>query len=181
MPYLRFATEIDPVEAAKDKTREDKTEALEKFRQERRRHIRFLQSHNKDIVHGSRTLDEFYYQHLVASGDRLETADQSRQDKQKRFANDMRERNHGQVASRYFYGEDLEQREHWDILRVDQLWMWIIDESESPVTTLLYTRLWIVLTNTQVSRDNHHVFDPSHRRHQGPGVRKCPWPFEQTD
>lgn len=65
------------------------------------------------ILHGSRTLDEFGYYSLINTDDR---------DKD-------------QVVTRYLEPDRQKGRvndpgQEWPILRVDQLWLWVIDESQ---------------------------------------------------
>lgn len=179
MPYLRFSTEIDPDEigaageigetkVGETEAEETEAERLHKVHQARNRHKEFLETHRDDIVHGSRTLDEFYYQHLLKSGNGHEPADESskekqedenRQQKQDRFAKDLENRNMNQVTSRYFYGDKIKNGGHWDILRVDQLWMWIIDDGKT--FALVYTCLWVDPTDSpSFSRDDRYVVHP---------------------
>jgi hypothetical protein len=61
----------------------------------------------------SRTLDQFYYHSLT----------------------DTRKRDENQVVTRYInkvHGENHTERSTWEILRVDQLWLWVVDESTCP-------------------------------------------------
>lgn len=64
------------------------------------------------MIHGSRTLDEFYY-HFSS---------------ETRFQEDMRRRNLDQVVTKEIDG-DLESRSHFTALRVDQVWLWMLDSS----------------------------------------------------
>jgi len=63
-------------------------------------------------LHESRTLDQFYYRSLIETEDRDET----------------------QVVTRYIdktgWRAPLDPGKQLDILRVDQLWLWVIDESK---------------------------------------------------
>lgn len=69
-------------------------------------------SEKGSIIHRSRSLDEFFYHSL----------------------SNMSERNADQVATRYLNegkrGRELENLNGWQILRVDQLWLWVIDEGQ---------------------------------------------------
>ncbi|PMD33592.1 hypothetical protein L207DRAFT_517658 [Hyaloscypha variabilis F] len=60
------------------------------------------------VVHGTRTLDEAYYQSLT--------------DKE------LSDRNCDQVVTRRVQRHELNPGKTWTILRVDQLWLWLIDE-----------------------------------------------------
>lgn len=60
------------------------------------------------IVHRSRTLDQFYYHSLE----------------------DTSERDSTQVVTRYPELRDKMGESKWEILRVDQLWLWVIDSSK---------------------------------------------------
>lgn len=64
------------------------------------------------IIHGSRTLDEYHYQ--FASDKDFEQ-------------DDIDKRNRDQVVTRWLHrDEDVNNLESWVVLRVDQLWLWII-------------------------------------------------------
>lgn len=58
-------------------------------------------------IHGSRSLDQFYYRSL----------------------SDVSKRNKSQVATRYLVKE-LGKSPDWPILTVDQLWLWVVDEGK---------------------------------------------------
>lgn len=75
------------------------------------------------VVHGSRTLDEFYYQ--FASDREYEQAD-------------IDKRNRDQVVTRWLHrGEDIDRLESWVVLRVDQLWLWIVAPGKVAVPLFL--------------------------------------------
>ncbi|KAL9109115.1 MAG: hypothetical protein Q9227_006206 [Pyrenula ochraceoflavens] len=68
-----------------------------------------IDAYNGKIIHKSRSLDQFYYQTLE----------------------NMSERDADQVATRYITGKretEVQKLSDWTILRVDQLWLWVIDE-----------------------------------------------------
>ena len=69
-------------------------------------------TYNRGIVHGSRTLDEFFYNSM---SDRETEAD-------------LNLRNKKQVTSKRI--SDVDQKGAWKIIRIDQLWLWVIDNSE---------------------------------------------------
>ena len=67
---------------------------------------------NLEVVHGSRTLDEYYYQFA------------SDKDYQQE---DIDKRNRDQVVTRWLHrGKKIDELHSWVLLRVDQLWLWII-------------------------------------------------------
>lgn len=68
-------------------------------------------SHNH-VIHGPRTLDEYFY-HCC----RLENAEKT-----------MKDRNGDQVLSKTLH-EKLCDRSDWILVNVDQLWIWIVNES----------------------------------------------------
>lgn len=99
MPYITFATQ-----------REDGAASEE--------YVKLLKCYeNKNIVmHGSRTLDEFY--------NHFDEKDESEEKKR---------RNMDQVVTRELNkGGDVEKCASWTILRVEQLWLWVINDSENP-------------------------------------------------
>ena len=64
------------------------------------------------VIHGSRTLDEYYYQFA------------SDKDYQQEYID---KRNRDQVVTRWLHrSEDIDSLQSWSVLRVDQLWLWII-------------------------------------------------------
>ncbi|KAI1071858.1 hypothetical protein LB507_005427 [Fusarium sp. FIESC RH6] len=69
-----------------------------------------LDAYKSSTFHEPSTLDEFYYH----------------------FADDSTEernmRNRTQVLTKYLYPDGLEDRNYWPLLRVSQLWIWIIDD-----------------------------------------------------
>ena len=84
-------------------------------------------------LHESRTLDQFYYHSLK----------------------DTEGRDRDQVVTRYIDHMDksdwknpLDRNKQWDILRVDQLWLWIIDEST-------YMPAVLSLSTKGLGRDNY--------------------------
>jgi hypothetical protein len=89
MPYLTFAALQD----AKAKNRS----AISS-------HKKLMEGYTGKIVHGSRTLDQYYYSSLE----------------------DTNARDKDQVITRYFERKNNTKPQ---MLRVDQLWLWVIDES----------------------------------------------------
>ena len=76
---------------------------------------RLLDVYNEKVIHGSRTLDESYYQ---------TTPDKDAKD-------DMAERNKDQVVTKWARSNRNGGEISWTILRVDQLWLWVIDPSKA--------------------------------------------------
>lgn len=73
----------------------------------------FLNAYPASAFHAPSTLDDFYY-HF---------ADDSHNEKSMR--------NKTQVVTKCLYPDSLKDRNYWLLLRVSQLWIWIIDDSES--------------------------------------------------
>jgi len=76
-----------------------------------------------EILHGTRTLDQYYYYSPLA---------------------DTEDRDSSQVVTRYLDNLDpenprdrkAEEATSWEILNVDQLWLWVIDEGKLFETSL---------------------------------------------
>ncbi|GES57195.1 1-alkyl-2-acetylglycerophosphocholine esterase [Aspergillus terreus] len=94
IPYLTFATQYEGPTP------------------ESRKHNSLLEMYKGETVHGSRTLDEAYYQ--FAAGGELDVG--------------MRFRNKDQVVSRWIHGE-MKNRDVWTLLKVDQLWLWVVNSN----------------------------------------------------
>lgn len=88
MPYLTFATR------STDEERKKRYDKLE-------------EQYKNKVLHGPRTLDQFYYYSLSDTSHRDDT----------------------QVVSRYFEEHSGSEKKPKKILEVDQLWLWVIDES----------------------------------------------------
>jgi len=73
------------------------------------RHQKLMEIYKGKIIHASQTLDQFYYHSLANT--------------------DLRDRD--QVVTRYIEG--TRNKNLWGseltVLRVDQLWLWVVDES----------------------------------------------------
>jgi hypothetical protein len=69
-----------------------------------------------NIVHGPRTLDEFYYHSC----------------EEKNLREDILRRNEDQILSKTIHGS-LADLQSWVLINVDQLWIWVIDESMKPL------------------------------------------------
>lgn len=77
-----------------------------------------FKAYQESVIHQPTTLDEFYYQ-FALDGKSIE---------------DRNKRNKDQVVTRYLRQEAVENEICWPLLRVSQLWIWIIDESTFPYT-----------------------------------------------
>ncbi len=125
MPYLTFAKQVRSGQPSHD-------------------YDELLESYRNRVIHGSRTLDEFYY-HF---------------DEDTELADDMRRRNEDQVVSKEIYGS-TENEDSWTLLRVDQLWLWVIDESELRVVCFPWNFLHPnpALPETIITSSTHRVDD----------------------
>lgn len=73
---------------------------------------RLLDAYAGKVVHGSQTLDESYY-HSLTDPDAI---------------SDMARRNRDQVVTKRVQSFPYKnQKKPWTIIRVDQLWIWVID------------------------------------------------------
>lgn len=106
MPYLTFGTlpyNLNP----KQKTQKYPTDLLANWR-----HRDLMSTYQGKVVHASQTLDQFYY-HSLSNTD---------------------ERDVDQVVTRYIEG--TKRKDEWSnnltILRVDQLWLWVVNNSKKP-------------------------------------------------
>jgi hypothetical protein len=76
-----------------------------------------MSAYQGKVVHASQTLDQFYY-HSLSNTD---------------------ERDVDQVVTRYIEG--TKQKDKWGnnltILRVDQLWLWVVDNSKNFLSDLV--------------------------------------------
>lgn len=101
MPYLTFAREAQDAKGSPEYTN-------------------LLECYKQNVIHGSRTLDEFFY-HFAQDA---------------KLKSEMQRRNGDQVVTREITGP-TKGLEYWTILRVDQLWLWVVDESEPIILCLL--------------------------------------------
>ncbi|RYP42903.1 hypothetical protein DL770_011945 [Monosporascus sp. CRB-9-2] len=95
MPYVNFAMQVK-----EDTENEHKTGY----------HV-LLDLYKNETIHGSRTLDEFYYQFNPDKGDNPE---------------DINRRNKDQIVTKELHDDNCDNLDEWILLRVDQLWLWII-------------------------------------------------------
>lgn len=139
MPYLTFATQH------------------ERPTSNSRRYNELLELYKDETIHGSRTLDEAYYQFAV--GTELDAA--------------MRLRNKDQVVSRRIHGQ-LEGRYSWTLLRVDQLWLWVIN-SNTIITSSTHR-----VDDQQDPVITRILYDLSMKAGRGKGQRQPSTPEELT-
>jgi hypothetical protein len=78
---------------------------------------KLFETYKDSILHGSRTLDEFYYQNISDA--------------------EISRRNQSQVVTRRVHSSLQGVQKSWPIIRVDQLWIWMVDESATPPLSLL--------------------------------------------
>lgn len=74
---------------------------------------RLLEAYSRTAIHGLRTLDESYYQFGSKDGE-----------------TERRRRNKDQVVTRKRYGDALEGEVSWDLVGIEQLWLWVIDSGK---------------------------------------------------
>ncbi|KAJ4127730.1 hypothetical protein NW768_008002 [Fusarium equiseti] len=84
----------------------DETKILEDLKKRRA----LLSAYKASPFHGPSTLDEFYYHFTEDSNE------------------EKNMRNRTQVVTKYLYPNGLEGQSFWPLLRVSQLWIWIIDD-----------------------------------------------------
>ncbi|KAF4339903.1 ankyrin unc44 [Fusarium beomiforme] len=150
MPYFCFSSHCeDDLDHSQD---EDKFKLFVDYK-------KLIEGYNKSVIHGSPTLDEWYY-HF--SNDK-----ESREDKIKR--------NREQVVTKFLSemakpastnGNTNPDPNQWTVLRVNQIWVWTISDSrpfflsfepllEVCELTVLYTE-WII-SSSSYSLDDKHI------------------------
>lgn len=76
-----------------------------------RKYEDLIKVYKEKMIHGSRSLDQFYYDSLP----------------------NLSDRDAGQVVTRYLTGgkrqHEVQKLKDWPFLTVNQLWLWVIDES----------------------------------------------------
>lgn len=114
MPYITFGNCYRENELAKDNGERSSEQNHRQTEIERQmKYQQLLNAYDDKIIHGTRSLDQFYYHSLP----------------------DMKDRNKNQVVTRSFLGGKhgngvTDNVECWPILTVDQLWLWVIDEGK---------------------------------------------------
>jgi hypothetical protein len=73
-----------------------------------------LSTYSKTAIHRFRTLDESYYQFTSDDVDK-----------------ERERRNKDQVVTRRLFNDDMEEAISWDLIGVEQLWLWIVDDSKA--------------------------------------------------
>ncbi|KAL3451732.1 hypothetical protein BJX65DRAFT_268497 [Aspergillus insuetus] len=76
-----------------------------------------LDTYSKAPLHRFRTLDESYYQFTSDDADK-----------------ERKRRNKDQVVTRKLFNDDLEEVASWDLIGVEQLWLWIVND-ETVITS----------------------------------------------
>lgn len=124
IPYLTFEKCFEANEATEDLDMSAQAGNQEMDLQKdnfRAKYRNFMDTYNgkRQVVQGSRSLDQFYYQALP----------------------DMKLRDADQVVTRYLLdkdrGDKTKNGEWWPILSIGQLWLWIIDKSMPHKTSCL--------------------------------------------
>ncbi|XDG03915.1 hypothetical protein ABKA04_003530 [Annulohypoxylon sp. FPYF3050] len=103
MPYLTFSRKVRANASEDDKEAKDLLDA-------KKRHRELLDTYKGRVVHGTPTLDESYY-HFAKDG---------------RSQADRRDRNKTQVVTKILQPYE-ENSPFWTLLRVNQLWVWVIN------------------------------------------------------
>ncbi|KAJ4313171.1 hypothetical protein N0V84_009550 [Fusarium piperis] len=135
IPYITLSQQLEEQDVDKNdkdgggrqqeqeaKGREGNDQEVDKKKtqlQEASKAYRDLLKHYQDndtVIHGSATLDESFY-HF--SG-KKETPEQEAQEE------DRRQRNRSQVVTKSKYPEGVSGKPYWPLVRVNQLWVWII-------------------------------------------------------
>lgn len=123
IPYLTFEKCFEANEASEDDISVQAGNQEMDLQKDnfRAKYQHFMDTYNgkRQVVQGSRSLDQFYYQALP----------------------DMKLRDADQVVTRYLLdkdrGDKTKNGEWWPILSIGQLWLWIIDTSMSHKTSCL--------------------------------------------
>ncbi|CAH0054474.1 unnamed protein product [Clonostachys solani] len=126
MPYLLFSTQCRQGNGNNDHTAKT---ACVNCKDSQEKCDSLLGAHPNSAVHTSPTLDEWYYG--FTQGDE--------------FSKDKNYRNENQVATRELVG-DVNELAHWPLLRVNQLWIWTLDNK------------WIITAAPDPMDSNSHTF-----------------------
>lgn len=114
MPYLAFSTQHrDDIDLGPTESPNSDKAKLEQVKKASEIHKNHMQCYGGSVVHGSPTLDEWYY-HFAEDPEST----------QERLY-----RNQSQVVNKNLQ-VDANQLAHWPLLRVNQLWIWTIDNSK---------------------------------------------------
>ncbi|KAJ4243835.1 hypothetical protein NW762_014713 [Fusarium torreyae] len=128
LPYFTLSKEYrEPKPGINENTREVETvHDLAGFRD---KYKRVLECYDGKTIHGSATLDESYY-HFTMSQKKedepqhLETNPEQEKDRQRR--------NESQIVTKHIHGKDVSKRSSWTLVRVNQLWAWVIGNNMFP-------------------------------------------------
>lgn len=112
MPYLSFSTYCRGQCTSSNKEERENHDKLLKSRQKYEKLLEVYKEENA-VIHGSSTLDESYY-HFASDQE---------------SALDKSERNETQVVTTYLIPDGIDKLHFWPLLRVNQLWIWVIDNS----------------------------------------------------
>jgi hypothetical protein len=139
MPYFTFGTRTRPLPDHKMATGQPlENNDPEMF--ENTAYQELFRLYEGKVVHGTRTLDEAYYQSLT--------------DKE------LSDRNCDQVVTRRVQRHELNPGKTWTILRVDQLLLWLIDER---AFLTVHLKSNSIKADFPIYRNNYHQFNTSQR------------------
>lgn len=115
------------------------------------RYESLLKLYEGKIIHRSRTLDESYYDFLIDMNERNEdqvvtkhfsrNTDAISRGDHARFERDLSEDHLVTTKHDNNVGSSKSQSDTMKILRVDQLWLWVIDDSMSNLYASIHTKL----------------------------------------
>ncbi|KAF4785494.1 hypothetical protein HER10_EVM0006852 [Colletotrichum scovillei] len=114
MPYLSYATQCreeegeEPFSPTPD-VEDDPKNVLQALRAEKYKYEQLLSTYKPGVIHGSSTLDEWYY-HFASDQE---------------ASKDRKARNESQVVTKGLPGK-IEDKDFWPLIRVNQLWIWTI-------------------------------------------------------
>lgn len=119
MPYFTFSTLTEKEYGTITKKEYDSKVTLQLSRiTEAKAYQNLFEAYRdkESIIHGSRTLDEFFYHSLSDTG----------------AQRDLEIRNKDQVTTKRIQHVIKHVGGHgeWTIIRIDQLWLWIVDDSK---------------------------------------------------
>ncbi|KXH30275.1 hypothetical protein CSIM01_12630 [Colletotrichum simmondsii] len=114
MPYLSYVTQCreeegeEPFSPTPD-VEDDPKKVLKALRTEKYKYEQLLSTYREGVIHGSSTLDEWYY-HFASDQE---------------ASKDRKARNESQVVTKGLPGK-IEDKDFWPLIRVNQLWIWTI-------------------------------------------------------
>ncbi|KAK1711763.1 hypothetical protein BDP67DRAFT_566638 [Colletotrichum lupini] len=119
MPYLSYATQCreeegeEPFSPTPD-VEDDPKNVLQALRAEKYKYEQLLSTYKPGVIHGSSTLDEWYY-HFASDQE---------------ASKDRKARNESQVVTKGLPGK-IEDKDFWPLIRVNQLWIWTIADTDT--------------------------------------------------